>query len=80
MRRMDDLTIRTLHAAVDFIVKNSGQDVCKMCTYYCEKSQAKEWEKDENLEPCVWRRKQGDIACREGIIEKFQIELTGVQK
>lgn len=79
MRRTDDLTVRTLHAAVDFIVEKSGQDICKICTYYCEKSQAKEIEKDEDIDPCVWHRKQGNLACREGIIEKFQIELTGVQ-
>lgn len=79
MRRSDDLAVRTLHAAVDFIVEKSGQDVCQMCTYYCEKSQAEEFEKNEDLEPCVWKRKQGAVACREGIIEKFQIELTGVQ-
>ena len=71
-----NLVICTLHAAVDFIVKDSGVDVCKICTYYNEESQSRENERDENCDPCVWHRKHGDVACREGVIEHFQMELT----
>ncbi len=73
MRRTDDLTIKTLHAAVDFIVKDSGVDVCQYCAFY----KADEQNADEHEDCCVWHRKQGDIACRDGVIEKFQMELTG---
>ena len=71
-----DLSVRTLHAAVDFIVEKSGQDICKICAFYCERSQAESFERDENVEPCVWRRTQGAIACRDGIIEKFQMDIV----
>lgn len=69
------LIVRTLHTAVDFIVEKSGQDVCQICAYYCERSQAESFERDENVEPCVWRRTQGNVACRDGIIEKIQMDI-----
>ena len=70
----NDLTVQTLHAAVDFIVKESAVDVCKMCTYYQEEIQAMRFDRGED--PCVKHSKHGDLACREGVIEKFQIRLT----
>lgn len=61
----NDLTVQTLHAVVDFVVEESGKDACKMCAYCCD-----------SLMPCGWKKRQGTLACREGIIEKFQIRLT----
>ena len=50
-----------LNAAVDFIVKKSGVDICKMCEWYNEEEQSK----DENEDCCVSHRKDGDLACRQ---------------
>ena len=75
MKRETSLTVATLHTAVDFIVEKSGQDVCQICAFYCKRSQAESFEQDENVEPCVWRRTQGNVACRDGIIEKIQMDI-----
>ena len=53
-----------LNAAVDIIVKESGIDVCQLCEWYdCE-----EMMNDPNDDPCAAHRKDGDVACREGVI------------
>ena len=70
----DSLVKRTLYAAVDFIVNESAVDICMLCMYYNESSQSEELEKDDQADCCVWRRKRGNIACREGLIEHFQVK------
>ena len=76
MRRTDDLTIKTLHAVVDWIVKDCCEDACMLCAYFNREEQQASLKNDDD-DCCVWHRKQGDLACRNGIIEKFQGELTG---
>ncbi len=46
----NDLTVKTLHEAVDWIV-NSGEDICQICAYYNAEAQAAELDKNENQEP-----------------------------
>ncbi len=68
-----DLLTKTLHAVVDHLV-DGPEDVCQLCAFYYAELQLKSAD-DEH--PCVWYRKNGKLACRNGIIEKFQMELTG---
>lgn len=79
MEQKKSLTVQTLHAVVDFIVTETGVDCCKICTYYNEARQSAEFEKDENCDPCVKHRRHGDVACRGGIIEAFQMKLMEAQ-
>lgn len=55
--------------------KNPDKTSAKYALFYCERSQAESFEQDENVEPCVWRRMQGNVACRDGIIEKIQMDI-----
>lgn len=67
-----DLIIQTLHAAIDHIIK-SDSDQCQLCVH-CEKYNAAFAEADEAICPAV--KSQGEAACRNGIIEKFQMDLA----
>ena len=74
MEQKKSLTVQTLHAVVDWVVQSSGADCCQLCAYY---------NKETNLacclsdtERCYAHRRHGDIACRDGIIEKVQMGLT----
>ena len=74
MEEKKNLTVQTLHAVVDWIVQSSSEDKCQLCAYNREET---------NLacclsatERCYAHQRRGDIACREGIIEKVQISLT----
>ena len=66
-----DLKTKTLHAVVDHII-DGPEDVCQLCAFYNAEAQLKSAD-GEN--PCVWNRKNGRLACRNGIIEKFQLDL-----
>lgn len=67
-----DLTVKTLHKAVDWIVNCSADDICQICANYNAEAQAAELDKNENQEPCFYRRTNGNTACRNGIIKYFQ--------
>ena len=54
-----------LNAAVDIIVQ-SGVDVCQLCEWY--QYNREEQMNDKHDDPCAPHRKDGDVACREGII------------
>lgn len=71
-----DLTVKTLHKAVDWIVNESCEDICQICAYYNEESMAKAYDEDEDKEPCIYKRTNGCVACRNGIIEHFQTEAV----
>lgn len=71
----NDLTVKTLQAAVDWIVNESSDDICQICAYYNAAAQAAELDKDENIEPCFYCRTNGKTACRNGIIEHFQKQV-----
>ena len=71
---MEDLTVKTLKKAVEWIV-NCAEDVCQVCAYYDEKAQASELDKDDSIEPCVHCRANGQKACINGVIEHFQTEV-----
>jgi hypothetical protein len=66
-----DLTVKTLHKAVDYIV-NSNEDICQVCALYNAEAFAAAAEENEDIEPCVYCRTNGKVACRNGIIEYFQ--------
>lgn len=68
-----DKKIETLHKVVDFLIR-SNEDVCRICEYYNREAQAKSILENEDEEPCKLRRRQGELACRNGIIEYFQKE------
>ena len=59
-----------LNAAVDIIVK-SGMDICQLCEWYNREEQLN----DGHDDPCPCRRKDGDVACREGIINRLRRNL-----
>ena len=66
-----DLTVKTLHKAVDYIV-NSNEDICQVCALYNAEAWTAAIEENEDQEPCVYCRTNGKVACRNGIIEYFQ--------
>ena len=71
-----DLTVKTLHKVVDFIVKDSCEDVCTICAYLGNFPPT-----PDDVEPCPYKRKNGYKACRNGVIEHFQAEvLNGKNK
>ncbi len=51
---------------IDYLIENGGCDLCGKCAYYI---QAK---KDEDFTPCKEFEKDGNIACRNGMIEYFK--------
>ena len=53
---------------IDYLIENSGCDLCGKCAYY---TQAK---KEEDYTPCKAFEKDGNIACRKGMIEYFEKE------
>ena len=65
-----DLIVKTLHKVVDFLVKDSCEDVCTMCAYLGDFPPT-----PDDIEPCPYKRKNGTTACRNGIIEHFQTEI-----
>ena len=67
-----DLTVKTLHKVCDWIVNESCEDICQICKYYDAMAQGIELDDNENQECCVFRRTNGKVACRNGIIEYFQ--------
>ena len=73
MEQKKSLTVQTLHAVVDWVVQSSGADCCQLCAYYNKKEQLA---CSEDIDCCGAHRRHGDIACREGIIEKVQMGLT----
>lgn len=75
-----NLAVRTMYAIVDYLVEESGVDACQLCCYFNADNQARESEKCPELECCIHRRKFGAVACRNGIIEKFQMKLTSEEK
>lgn len=66
-----DLTVKTLHKAVDYIV-NSNEDICQVCAFYNAEAWTAALDENEDQEPCVYCRTNGKVACRNGIIEYFQ--------
>ena len=68
-----DKKIETLHKVVEFLIRSS-EDVCKVCAYYNKEEQAKQSLENEEEEPCKFKRRHGEISCRNGIIEYFQKE------
>lgn len=68
-----DKKVETLHKVVEFLIRSS-EDVCKVCAYYNASAQAKAIEENEDEEPCILKRRHGEIACRNGIIEYYQKE------
>ena len=68
---MDKLTVKTLNKAVEWIVNKSCEDICQICAYY----NAGEQSEDEHEDPCIYHRNNGEKACRNGIIERFQSEV-----
>ena len=66
-----DLLTKTLHAVVDHLI-DGPEDVCQVCAFYCKELQL---DTADDTHPCVWYRKNGKLACRNGIIEKFQLDL-----
>ncbi len=62
-----DLTIKTLHKVVDFIINDSAEIPCEICAYLGDFP-----ETPDDAEPCPFKRTNGKKACRNGIIEHFQ--------
>ena len=66
-----DLTVKTLHKVVDYLIKDREEDVCQICAYFGDFP-----ETPDEVEPCTFKRTNGKKACRNGIIEHFQREIT----
>jgi hypothetical protein len=66
-----DLKVKALHNIADWVV-NCSEDICQVCAYYDPLAQAAALDENEDQEPCVFRRTNGKVACRNGIIEYFQ--------
>ena len=70
-----DLTVKTLHKAVDWIANDCCEDICQICANFNASEQAAALDENEDLECCKHRRANGTIACRNGIIEHFRAEV-----
>lgn len=66
-----DLTVKTLHKAVDWIV-NCNEDVCQICAYLRPWTEEEMNLLEDGVSPCFYFRTNGKKACRNGIIEHFQ--------
>lgn len=66
-----ELLIETLNAVVDHIIEGPD-DACQLCVYYNPQNQLAC--ADDEI-PCNKMRKHGRVACRNGIIESFQMKL-----
>ena len=66
-----ELVIETLNAVVDHVIEGPD-DACQLCVYYNMQNQLAC--ADDEI-PCVNMRKHGRVACRNGIIEFFQLKL-----
>ena len=66
-----DLTVKTLHKVVDYLINESSEDVCQICAYLFNFP-----ETPDDIEPCPYKRNNGCTACRNGIIEHFQTEIA----
>ena len=51
---------------IDYFIANSGCDLCGKCINYTPPKQ------DEDYTPCKEFEKDGNIACRNGMIEYFK--------
>ena len=67
-----DLKVKTLHNVVDWVINDSREDICQICAHFDPAAQAAALDENEDQEPCVFRRTNGKVACRNGIIEYFQ--------
>lgn len=63
--------METINKIVDWIVSESCEDICQICANYNKEEQARDFADGE--EPCSCRRVKGKIACREGIINHFEM-------
>ena len=72
---MKDLTVKTLHKAVDYII-NSDLDCCQCCAYLRAYTEEEMEKIPDDEEICVYRRTNGKRACRNGIIEYFQTSAS----
>lgn len=51
---------------IDYLIENGGCDCCAKCAYY------KTAAENSDAEPCKAFEKDGNIACRNGMIEYFK--------
>lgn len=51
---------------IDYLIENGGCDLCGKCEYYVEPN------KNEDFTPCQMFEQDGNIACRNGMIEWFK--------
>ena len=51
---------------IDYLIENCGCDLCGKCAYYTPPKQ------DEDFTPCQMFEQDGNIACRNGMIEYFK--------
>lgn len=66
MNKTEYVVTQTLHKVVDFLVKDSSEDVCQIC-----KNLGSFPEVPDNEEPCPYKRAKGELACRNGVIAHF---------
>ena len=74
-----DLTVKTLHKVVDWII-NGRVDCCEICAYLSASEWKGEGDIPDGVEPCFYRRTNGNKACRNGIIEYFQTQISKGKK
>lgn len=53
---------------IDYLIENGGCDLCGKCAYYTQAN------KNEDYTPCKAFEKDGNIACRKGMITFFERE------
>jgi hypothetical protein len=66
---------KTVNVMADWIVNDCCEDICQICDFYNAKhltSGRGESDYDDDIEPCPYRRANGTLACRNGIIEHFK--------
>lgn len=51
---------------IDYLIKNGGCDCCEKCEYYCKPNE------NEDFTPCQMFEQNGNVACRNGMIEYFK--------
>jgi hypothetical protein len=55
---------------IDYLIEDGGCDTCSKCAYYQTVNDG------EDIEACKEFKKDGNIACRNGMIEYFENETN----
>ena len=71
---------RTLENVLRWLVEECNEDICKLCINLKDSQWDGGGDIPENVEPCKFRRSDGNVACIEGICKYFSKNPTSDAK